>query len=630
MASWANVLKAAAPTTQPTEDTPPSAQQKNTAVIDANAIINGIHIDSSQTNVVTISEVLEEIRDKQSRQFLATLPYSIEIKEPTEESLMAVLKFAKETGDIHALSSADMKLLALAHTLEVATYGSAHMREHPVQPKVRTRSRKSARQLPGWGRVANPAEWKVVDEAEEEGTNLLAVDSVTTGTVSHIVSRLQPLDLSEDAHTSTNTMAESSSTLNPPEGVSNSDDLKHDPESQQLGMDVEAVVDKSNMGTDGNSNRQEGAGMEEAEEEEDDEDAWEVAGKSRNAERRHKRKQIRKAARTQVAVQESERGQRNVSPLGDVTFKTTVSKDVCAEEGVAFFSGMAHLDSVRVTDRVSNSAAVMEGGVVGEIAASVGRKHNEGVEENGGNNVAEEAEDEEYSDDDSDSDDEEEEDEDDLEDDDGSLGVAGESEVASAAGGSGLTLEEEIHINTTSSVMSITADFPMQNVLLQMGLRLVTRDGCQISRLSRWALRCHACFHVTKEMGIAKMFCPKCGNMTMERVEINVGADGAEFLGVRRKHCLKGTRFSLPKPKGGRGASSNPILSEDMMVLRMGKKLRRKAKTEEKDPFAPEMGSDSWFKSQQTVNGGKGTQYMMTNWKNNPNERKNARNNRRG
>ena len=35
----------------------------------------------------------------------------------------------------------------------------------------------------------------------------------------------------------------------------------------------------------------------------------------------------------------------------------------------------------------------------------------------------------------------------------------------------------------------------------------------------------------------------------MERVEVTVGPDGAEFLGVRRKHCLKGTRFSLPKPK---------------------------------------------------------------------------------
>ena len=45
------------------------------------------------------------------------------------------------------------------------------------------------------------------------------------------------------------------------------------------------------------------------------------------------------------------------------------------------------------------------------------------------------------------------------------------------------------------------------------------------------------------------MFCPNCGNMAMERVEVTVGPDGAEYFGVRKKHCLKGTRFSLPKPK---------------------------------------------------------------------------------
>ena len=57
--------------------------------------------------------------------------------------------------------------------------------------------------------------------------------------------------------------------------------------------------------------------------------------------------------------------------------------------------------------------------------------------------------------------------------------------------------------------------------------------------------------------------------------------------------------------QGGRAGANNPILSEDMMMLRMGKKLRRKAKAEEADPFAPEFGTDSWFKTQQAANGGK-------------------------
>lgn len=40
----------------------------------------------------------------------------------------------------------------------------------------------------------------------------------------------------------------------------------------------------------------------------------------------------------------------------------------------------------------------------------------------------------------------------------------------------------------------MTADFAMQNVLLQMGLNLLSVDGKKIERVKSWVLRCHACF----------------------------------------------------------------------------------------------------------------------------------------
>ncbi len=40
----------------------------------------------------------------------------------------------------------------------------------------------------------------------------------------------------------------------------------------------------------------------------------------------------------------------------------------------------------------------------------------------------------------------------------------------------------------------MTADFAMQNVLLQMGLSLVGVEGKKIERVKTWVLRCHACF----------------------------------------------------------------------------------------------------------------------------------------
>jgi RNA-binding protein NOB1 len=40
----------------------------------------------------------------------------------------------------------------------------------------------------------------------------------------------------------------------------------------------------------------------------------------------------------------------------------------------------------------------------------------------------------------------------------------------------------------------MTADFAMQNVLLQMGLSLVGVEGKRIQKVKTWVLRCHACF----------------------------------------------------------------------------------------------------------------------------------------
>ncbi len=40
----------------------------------------------------------------------------------------------------------------------------------------------------------------------------------------------------------------------------------------------------------------------------------------------------------------------------------------------------------------------------------------------------------------------------------------------------------------------MTADFAMQNVLLQMGLNLVGTEGKRIQKVKSWVLRCHACY----------------------------------------------------------------------------------------------------------------------------------------
>ena len=46
-----------------------------------------------------------------------------------------------------------------------------------------------------------------------------------------------------------------------------------------------------------------------------------------------------------------------------------------------------------------------------------------------------------------------------------------------------------------------------------------------------------------------RLFCPTCGNAALQKVEVAIGENGAEQYGVRKRHIIRGSRVSLPKPK---------------------------------------------------------------------------------
>lgn len=86
--NWASVVKAPEPTApKPAPADGDSQGAARVAVVDANAIISGLRLEGVADKFVTTQDVLDEIRDKQSRQFLATLPFSLGVLEPSEESI---------------------------------------------------------------------------------------------------------------------------------------------------------------------------------------------------------------------------------------------------------------------------------------------------------------------------------------------------------------------------------------------------------------------------------------------------------------------------------------------------------------------------------------------------------------
>lgn len=120
-----------------------------------------------------------------------------------------------------------------------------------------------------------------------------------------------------------------------------------------------------------------------------------------------------------------------------------------------------------------------------------------------------------------------------------------------------------------SSIACITTDYAMQNVLLQLGARLLNLRGRSIRSIRTWMKKCHACDALSTQM--EREFCERCGNHTMLRVNVTVNAAGlVRFWHGTRHLNLRGTVYSIPMPRAGRHAN-NLKLSEDVVDERIRK-----------------------------------------------------------
>jgi len=105
-------------------------------VVDSGGFIKNAPLKDIADNIVTIHEVVDEIRDKETRQRLQVLPYEIEFKQPTSQGLRKVSEFAKKTGDYSSLSVTDLSVLAVTYDLEAEKVGFSHLKTEPVVNKT--------------------------------------------------------------------------------------------------------------------------------------------------------------------------------------------------------------------------------------------------------------------------------------------------------------------------------------------------------------------------------------------------------------------------------------------------------------------------------------------------------------
>ncbi|KAF7667823.1 hypothetical protein LDENG_00045480 [Lucifuga dentata] len=131
----------------------------------------------------------------------------------------------------------------------------------------------------------------------------------------------------------------------------------------------------------------------------------------------------------------------------------------------------------------------------------------------------------------------------------------------------------------------VTTDFAMQNVLIQIGLHVLSVNGMLIKQARNYILRCHACFKTSSNMN--RVFCAHCGNKTLKKLAVTVSEDGSMQMHFSKNPRVlnpRGLRYSLPLPQGGKH-TNNPQLVEDQRFpqQRLSKKAQQKT-----DVFNPD------------------------------------------
>ena len=541
MSGWLAALKVDTPSV-PVASAPQVEVGKTKVVVDANAIVKGLRLERLAEEAVTIPEVLKEIKDRQARHTLATLPFELHVRDPDAESIQAVRRFARLTGDLGALSDPDIRCIALHYMLEREAHGLSAVRTEPPPLVLSKHKHSKGNKQPGWDYVEDESEWAELDAMNLEAERNTAEVEKRMASATFEPEPEKPQKL-------------------PPTAIL-ALEMKERLEKKRL-KEKKTKELLAGVGDDGHEKENENEN-EDSEESEDDDDGW-----SQNVSRTTR---IRRAKR---AAQKAEEQERVATESLEKEASTSASEQLVAG---AEKTSNEETDAVE-KDRYEKSqqdqdtsAAFFRGDLKGE-------------------------------------------------------GLPDEHDETGESSGSESESESDTE-PVESTITSATADYAMQNVLLQMNLKLVTPDGMRISELKRWVLRCHACGTISKET--TRVFCSKCGNATLQKVQHTVSPDGAEQFGVRRKHKIRGTRFSVPAPKGGRKEKA-PILREDQLIG-----MRKVKNKDDTDVFAAEYNEESFAGSSRGNQPGTAHLYHQRDLmeqggfpKKNPNERRFVRTNRR-
>ncbi|XP_010055619.2 RNA-binding protein NOB1 [Eucalyptus grandis] len=538
-----------------------SSKGVSVAVVDANAIIEGgERLRGLADRFVSVPEVMSEVRDPVSRRRLELVPFAVETMEPSPEALNKVIKFARATGDLQTLSDVDLKLIALTYMLEAQIHGTNHLRDFPPPVHTVNIKRLPENDMPGWGKnVPNLEEWEALEHEAEEKTNtssrILPLKDLNLNIIPE--DNLSKDDSAGDNHSVDHENVEGSSTKH----------RRFPPKKKEIAIEGKKMV---------------ADGVDASQGQVDDNAGDWLPAVSRSTHRRFLRRKARREHFETLSEKESQEDAKkdiddhsmdDIKGSGEQLHQCpeeVLPANGTSEESkiVRGVEGSEDLSSILKQMRLEeDSASALREGIEHDLSSvvmeSVDASEAEAVDRDDVDNASEETDQLEIS------------------------SQANESNDASYLDDESSEQSWVLRSLSESSVACVTGDFAMQNVILQMGLRLLAPGGMQIRQLHRWILKCHACYTVTAEIG--RVFCPKCGNGgTLRKVAVTVNENGVVLAARRPRITLRGTRFSLPLPQGGRDAiSKNLILREDQLPQKyLYPKTKKKANKQGDDLFS--------------------------------------------
>ena len=121
-------------------------------------------------------------------------------------------------------------------------------------------------------------------------------------------------------------------------------------------------------------------------------------------------------------------------------------------------------------------------------------------------------------------------------------------------------------------------------------------DGMRLNRVKRFKLLCKACF--TLNLDVERQFCANCGGHTLRKVSVFINEDGKVtfFDNPKRRINLRGTIYSVPKPKGGRNNKDMILREDELMIGERAIKLKQleKAKLKEENAIKNTLEGNYW------------------------------------